>query len=179
MNTEHLYIENRNKTRVLVISKYAEITELIITSLKFNRKSIDYLLENGKSESNTSDFFLLERINVENAENFHPNIALIASENLTQSLSPLLNSITDGGIVVYNESDEAIRLAVASSEKYFRKIPFQMANITENSIETDFGYVPLPFVNMGAAKFTEGAKLLCQHLGIMEEAFYEGLATLS
>ena len=107
---------------------------------------------------------------------FEPTIALIT--DISSRYSGFLNSITAGGILIYNEEIEGVSDMIQSAEKYFRKIPFQTPVYSmQNStllLSTDLGVLSAS-VEEKYAPLVEASQLLCQQLGIQAEEFYEAL----
>lgn len=171
-NTANLYENNKNKTRVLIISQSAEIAPLIIHCLTQNGNEVDYVSSDGKIQDKGNDFIILEKKEISGSEGFQPNIVLLASEELDASPKALFNNIIGGGILIYSEEDAKLSVTVNECENYFRKIPYRRPEIANDFLKTELGDVPV-MLRQDAMKYIEGAKLLCQHLGLMEEDFYE------
>lgn len=122
---------------------------------------------------------------------YHPNIALISGiawdhinvfktfEDYTEQFKKFVNSITSGGFLVYNEEDEEVVKIVESAENYFKKVPYRTPKyqIRDGKVylETDMGEVPLSIFGRHNLLNMEGARLICQQLGIMDEEFYEAI----
>lgn len=122
---------------------------------------------------------------------YHPNIALMSGiawdhinvfktyEEYVEQFKKFTENITSGGVLVYNEEDEEVVKVVESSENYFKKIPYRTPDyeIREGKVflKTDMGEVPLLIFGRHNLLNMEGAKLICQQLGIMEEDFYEAM----
>lgn len=124
---------------------------------------------------------------------YHPNIALISGiawdhinvfktfEDYTEQFKKFTESIISGGVLVYNEEDEEVVKVVENTEKYLRKIPYKTPQYQIKNdkvyVKTDIGEVPLSIFGRHNLLNMEGAKLICQQLGIMEEEFYEAIMT--
>lgn len=173
-NPTLLFDQNKEKTRVLISGNASGIADIIMKTLKFCDKEVDYILADSTSETNGNDFLLLEHKNASEAGNFHPNIVFVASENSNEDFSNLLKNIVGGGVLVYNENDENLVNAVASTENYFRKLPYTKPETKGNYIKTEIGDIPVN-LNSEIINHIDGARLLCQQFGIMEEEFYESL----
>ena len=80
---------------------------------------------------------------------------------------------------MYNEEDEEVVKIVENSQKYFRKLPYKTPeySIREGKVylKTSMGEIPLSVFGKHNLLNMEGAKLICQQLGIMEEEFYEAI----
>lgn len=122
---------------------------------------------------------------------YFPNIALLSGiawdhinvfktyEEYVEQFKKFIENITSGGVLVYNEEDEEVVKVVESSENYFKKLPYKTPEyeIKEGKVfvKTDIGEVPLSIFGRHNLLNMEGAKLICQQLGIMEEEFYEAI----
>lgn len=174
MDFNQHYQNHQDKTRVLIINDNDELTNIILSTSQINGKEIDFLLNNGENNRNNSDFFILETKEISGAENFNPNIVGIFSANFQVDASHLLKNIKGGGILIYNESDTSLITEIEQCENYFRKIPYQLTDSNKKSINTEIGEIPLN-LNANTIEHIEGVKLLCQHLGFLEEDFYEAI----
>lgn len=120
-----------------------------------------------------------------------PNIALISGiawdhinvfktfDDYVEQFRKFVASITPGGVLVYNEEDSEVVKVVENAENYFRKLPYktpdyEIVNGIVN-LKTDFGGIPLSVFGKHNLLNMEGARLICQQLGIMEEDFYEAI----
>lgn len=122
---------------------------------------------------------------------YHPNIALMSGiawdhinvfktfEDYVEQFKKFTENITSGGVLVYNEEDLEVVKVVENSENFFKKLPYKTPEyeIRENKVyvKTDIGEVPLSIFGKHNLLNMEGAKLICQQLGIMEEEFYEAI----
>ena len=124
---------------------------------------------------------------------YQPNIALISGiawdhvnvfptfENYIHQLELFTDSIIKGGSVIYNSEDENVVNVVENSENTIRKIAYKTP---EYSIENGITYLntfegPIPLEIFGKHNLSnlEGARLICNQLGIMDEDFYEAIQT--
>ena len=124
---------------------------------------------------------------------YQPNIALLSGiawdhinvfptfENYVEQFRIFINKITDGGMLVYNEEDPVLNEIVTNSDKVIKKYPYRTPDFEiKNGItylETPFGDVPLEIFGKHNLQNLEGAKWICQLIGIQEEAFYEAIAS--
>lgn len=124
---------------------------------------------------------------------YQPNIALISGiawdhinvfktfEDYQHQFHLFIESIVSGGVLVYNEEDKNVTHLVDQSSNYYRKIPYQTPKYKIVSgqvyLETDWGEVPLSIFGAHNLLNLEGAKQICQQLGVMEEEFYEAIMT--
>jgi len=122
---------------------------------------------------------------------YRPNIALISGiawdhvnvfptfENYTHQFELFVESITGGGAVIYNSEDENVVKVVESSEKPLKKFAYKTPEFTiENGVtflQTEEGPVPLEIFGKHNLSNLEGARLICNQLGIMDDDFYEAI----
>lgn len=205
---EFLYEQSKNKTRVVIAGSHGKttITSMVLHVMNFHQKDVDYMV-GAQLEgfdcmvkiSEESDFMILEGDEYLSSPedrkpkflHYHPNIALISGiawdhinvfktfDDYTEQFKKFVESITSGGILVYNEEDGEVVNIVENTENYFKKIPYKTPKyeIREGRVflKTDLGEVPLFVFGKHNLLNLEGAKLICQQLGIMEEEFYEAI----
>lgn len=122
---------------------------------------------------------------------YQPNIALLSGiswdhinvfptfESYLETFRKFVASITPGGILVYNSEDENVVQLVESAENYFRKISYQTPdfNIQNETtyLRTEIGNIPLLIFGEHNLQNIEGARHICQQLGILEEEFYDAI----
>ncbi|HIC8643300.1 UDP-N-acetylmuramate--L-alanine ligase [Elizabethkingia meningoseptica] len=122
---------------------------------------------------------------------YQPNIALISGiawdhinvfktfDDYIDQFRKFLATITPGGSLVYNEEDEEVVKVVEGAENYFRKMPYRTPEyqITDGVVNliTSVGHIPLSVFGQHNLLNMEGARLICQQLGIMEEEFYDAI----
>lgn len=190
-NTEKTIFEaTKNKTRVVISGdqKRSESTSVILHVLNFYGVQTDFIIgENYEkaSLSSENDFVIIEAKSSENLENTNANIALITDilddKNL-ENYKNFIHKITPGGVLVYNQEHKNLTDLAENSENYFRKFPYQKpAYITKNDtffLETELGNIPFKTSDIETIHHIEGARYICQQLGILEENFYEALLTL-
>lgn len=205
---EFLYQQSKEKTRVVIAGSHGKttITSMILHVLNFHNKEIDYMV-GAQLEgfdcmvkiTEDTDFMILEGDEyLSSAEDrqpkflhYHPNIALISGiawdhinvfktfDDYLEQFRKFTESITSGGVLVYNEEDEEVVKIVENSQKYFRKLPYKTPeySIREGKVylKTSMGEIPLSVFGKHNLLNMEGAKFICQQLGIMEEEFYEAI----
>ena len=205
---EFLYQQSKEKTRVVIAGSHGKttITSMILHVLNFHNKEIDYMV-GAQLEgfdcmvkiTKDTDFMILEGDEyLSSADDrqpkflhYHPNIALISGiawdhinvfktfDDYLEQFRKFTESITSGGVLVYNEEDEEVVKIVENSQKYFRKLPYKTPeySIREGKVylKTSMGEIPLSVFGKHNLLNMEGAKLICQQLGIMEEEFYEAI----
>lgn len=124
---------------------------------------------------------------------YKPNIALLSGiawdhinvfptfENYVKQFSIFTDSLINGGIMVYNEEDKILKNIVESSENPIKKYPYTTPKykIIEGVtyIETLEGALPLEIFGVHNLQNMEGARWICQHMGVGEDAFFEAIAS--
>lgn len=122
---------------------------------------------------------------------YQPNIALMSGiawdhinvfktfDDYIEQFRKFVASITAGGVLVYNEEDAEVVKVVENAENYFRKIPYKTPEYEINNgkvyLKTEMGDVPLSVFGAHNLLNLEGARHICQQLGIMDEDFYEAI----
>jgi UDP-N-acetylmuramate: L-alanyl-gamma-D-glutamyl-meso-diaminopimelate ligase len=207
---EFLYEQSKNKTRVVIGGSHGKttITSMILHVMHFHNIQVDYMVGAQLEGFDTmvhltheNDFIVLEGDEylsspIDRRPKFHlyqPNIALISGiawdhinvfptfENYVEQFEIFVNQITKGGILVYNEEDEAVKKVAEDTQNTIRRLPYQTPSYTvENGttlLDTPEG--PMPIEVFGAHNLNNlaGAKWICQNMGVDEADFYEAIAT--
>ena len=126
---------------------------------------------------------------------YKPNIALLSGiawdhinvfptfEIYIEQFRIFTDSLVNGGIMVYNENDVTVKEVIENSENAIKKYPYVTPNhIIENGItyiDTPDGDMPLEIFGDHNLQNLAGAKWICQHMGIDEDDFYEGIASFT
>lgn len=124
---------------------------------------------------------------------YRPNIALLAGMDPGPGTVPFgegggqdryrqfVEGIVKGGSITYNAEDANLRALVKDSENPIRKFPY---NIPAHKIqgdtlllETPEGELPLQGFDGRDLLHMEGAKWICQQLGVDQAEFYEAMTT--
>ncbi len=124
---------------------------------------------------------------------YKPNIALLSGiawdhvnvfptyENYVEQFELFLNEITNGGAIVYNEEDAEVKRIVEESSSPIKKYPYRTPNYkVENGttlLETSEGFMPIEIFGEHNLNNLEGARWICQLMGIDADDFYEAIAT--
>jgi len=170
--------DSKNKTRVVLFGMHSKMVQLIQYVLEYHFKTVDWV-SNSETKIQDNDFIVLEATDLEAATVFAPTIAFLGSQTITDHYSPFLESLTQGGILVYPEFIDSLDRSVLQSIVYFRKLGYKKPELEKagNStlFKTDFGDFPISVENRETLDDIEGVKLFCQQLGIMEDDFYEAL----
>ena len=209
---EYLYHHSRNKTRVVIGGSHGKttITSMVMHVMKYHQRKIDYMVGAQLEGFDTmvhlteeNDFIVLEGDEylsspIDRRPKFHlyqPNIALISGiawdhvnvfpdyKDYVKQFEIFVNSIVNGGILVYNEEDEEVKKLVEQTTNTVRKHPYGTPKYkVDNEItllETPEGDMPISIFGKHNLQNLAGAKWLCQHMGIDEDDFYEAIASFS
>ena len=207
---EFLYEQSKDKTRVVIGGSHGKttITSMILHVLNYHQVNVDYMVgaqlegfETMVHLTDKNEFMVLEGDEylsspIDMRPKFHlykPNIALISGiawdhinvfptfENYIEQFSIFTNSLTNGGIMVYNCEDSIVKSVVEKSENPIKKYPYTTPNYSIRNgityINTLDGELPLEIFGKHNLQNMAGAKLICQHMGIGEEEFYEAIVT--
>ena len=207
---EFLYEQSKFKTRVVIGGSHGKttITSMILHVLHYHDIEVDYMvgaqLEGFDTMVHLTDkneFMILEGDEylsspIDRRPKFHlykPNIALISGiawdhinvfptfENYVEQFKLFVDSVINGGIMVYNEEDVEVKQIIEESEAPIKKYAYQTPNYTiENGttfLDTSDGKLPLEFFGAHNLQNMAGAKWICQHIGVDEEDFYEAIAS--
>lgn len=205
---EFLYEQAADKTRVVIGGSHGKttITSMILHVLKACEIQEDYMVGaqlDGYDVmvrlSDEADFMILEgdeylSSTLDKRPKFHlyqPNIALLSGiawdhinvfptfENYVEQFQIFVDSITNGGVLVYNEEDIEVTKIVMKTQNPIRKIPYKTPSFfIENGIsflETEMGPIPLKVFGKHNLSNLEGARIICNQLGIMDEDFYDAI----
>ncbi len=124
---------------------------------------------------------------------YKPNIALLSGiawdhinvfptyENYLEQFEIFINQITNGGILVYNQEDDDLKTLAENTLNPIRKIPYGTPNYSvQNGItllETPEGDMPIEVFGKHNLNNLNGAKWICQNMGVDEADFYEAIAS--
>jgi UDP-N-acetylmuramate: L-alanyl-gamma-D-glutamyl-meso-diaminopimelate ligase len=207
---EFLYEQSKDKTRVVIGGSHGKttITSMILHVLAYNDRAVDYMVgaqlegfETMVHLTKENEFIVLEGDEylsspIDRRPKFHlykPNIALLSGiawdhinvfptfDGYIEQFRIFTDSLTNGGIMVYNEEDKILKEVVESSEHTIKKYSYSTPLHTiENGItliDTPDGQMPLEIFGDHNLQNLAGAKWICQHMGIDEEDFYEAIAS--
>jgi len=207
---EFLFEQAKNKTRVVIGGSHGKttITSMVLHVLLYHEKEVDFMVgaqlegfETMMHLSDDNDFMVLEGDEylsspIDFRPKFHlykPNIALLSGiawdhinvfptfKNYVEQFELFINSITNGGILVYNQEDEIVKKLVEESTSTIKKYPYSTPDyFIENGItylQTEEGDLPLEVFGKHNLQNLAGAKWICQHMGIDEDDFYEAIAS--
>jgi UDP-N-acetylmuramate: L-alanyl-gamma-D-glutamyl-meso-diaminopimelate ligase len=124
---------------------------------------------------------------------YAPNIALISGiawdhinvfptfENYCLQFSEFIEKMTPGGTLIYNEEDETVRTLVEQSNHPIKKIPYRCAPHSIDQgvtyLETPEGELPIEIFGAHNLSNLEGARWICQLMGVDSEDFYEAIGS--
>ncbi len=207
---EFLYEQSKDKTRVVIGGSHGKttITSMILHVLHYHEREVDYMvgaqLEGFDTMVHLTDdneFIILEGDEylsspIDRRPKFHlykPNIALLSGiawdhinvfttfENYVEQFQIFTDSLTNGGIMVYNQEDVEVQNVVENSTNFIQKYPYKTPKYTiENGVtylETAIGKLPLEIFGKHNLQNLAGAKWICQHVGIDQDDFYEAIAS--
>ena len=126
---------------------------------------------------------------------YKPNIALLSGiawdhinvfptfDNYVEQFRVFLSQITHGGAIVYNQEDTQVKQVVEATQNQIKKYPYQTPEyIVENGdtlLETQDGPMPIEIFGRHNLNNLEGARWICQLMGVQQEDFYEAIATFT
>ena len=207
---EFLYEQSKDKTRVVIGGSHGKttITSMILHVLAYHDREVDYMVgaqlegfETMVHLTTENEFMVLEGDEylsspIDRRPKFHlykPNIALLSGiawdhinvfptfEGYVEQFRIFTDSLTNGGIMVYNEEDATVKEVVESSTHTIKKYPYSTPTYEIEdgitAIDTPDGMMPLEIFGDHNLQNLAGAKWICQHMGIDEEDFYEAIAS--
>jgi UDP-N-acetylmuramate: L-alanyl-gamma-D-glutamyl-meso-diaminopimelate ligase len=207
---EFIALFAQEKTRVVIGGSHGKttISAMILHVLNYYKISVDYMLgaqlegfENSVELSDCNDFILLEGDEylsspIDARPKFHhykPQIALISgiawdhvnvfktAEEYHQQFKIFIDSITAGGVLVYNQEDELLTTMVAASQNTIRKEPYSLPEYTVDAgityLETDEGGVPLQVFGKHNLSNLSGAQWICQLMGVDQDDFFQAISS--
>ncbi len=126
---------------------------------------------------------------------YKPNIALLSGiawdhinvfptyENYVEQFEIFLTEMTNGGTIIYNQEDPEVKRVVENSTATIKKVAYQTPEYTVEDgttlLETPEGPMPIEVFGKHNLNNLEGARWVCQLMGIDAEDFYEAIATFS
>ncbi|WP_457610689.1 UDP-N-acetylmuramate--L-alanine ligase [Lutibacter sp.] len=207
---EFLFEQSKNKTRVVIGGSHGKttITAMILHVLNYCGKQVDFMVGAQLEGFNTmvhltneNEFMLLEGDEyltspIDLRPKFHlykPNIALLSGiawdhinvfptfENYVQQFSEFIKTITNGGILVYNEEDEVLKKIVEQANNQIKLYPYKTPNYCIDKgityMQTSLGNMPLEIFGKHNLQNIAGAQWVCLHMGIGEDDFYEAISS--
>ena len=151
--------------------------------------------------TNDNDFMVIEGDEylsspIDRRPKFHlykPNIALLSGiawdhinvfptyENYVEQFEIFLNEITNGGAIIYNEEDTEVKRVVEAATNPIKKYPYHTPEYSVEAgttfLETPEGPMPIEIFGKHNLNNLEGARWVCQLMGVDAEDFYQAIAT--
>ena len=207
---EFLYEQSKEKTRVVIGGSHGKttITSMILHVLNYHDREVDYMVgaqlegfETMVHLTQENEFIVLEGDEylsspIDMRPKFHlykPNIALISGiawdhinvfptfDNYVEQFRIFTNSLTNGGIMVYNEQDPTVKEVIENSEHPIKKYPYSTPeHFIDNGItyiDTPDGQMPLEIFGDHNLQNLAGAQWICQHMGVDEDDFFEAISS--
>lgn len=207
---EFLYEQSKNKTRVVIGGSHGKttITSMVLHVLHYHDKKVDYMVGAQLEGFDTmvhlteeNDFIVLEGDEylsspIDRRPKFHlyrPNIALISGiawdhinvfttfDNYIDQFRVFIDSIVNGGALVYNEEDAEVKKLADLAENPMRKFPYSTPQYRvengETLLDTPEGEMPIEVFGAHNLNNLAGAKWICQNIGVDEDDFYEAIAS--
>ena len=126
---------------------------------------------------------------------YKPNIALLSGiawdhinvfptfDNYVEQFRVFLSQITHGGAIVYNQEDIEVKQVVETTQNQIKKYPYKTPKFSvENGdtlLDTQDGPMPIEVFGKHNLNNLEGARWICQLMGVQQEDFYEAIATFT
>ncbi len=209
---EFLYEQSKDKTRVVIGGSHGKttITSMILHVLHYHDKEVDYMVGAQLEGFDTmvhlteeNDFIVLEGDEylsspIDRRPKFHlykPNIALVSGiawdhinvfptfDNYLEQFRIFMDSIINGGALVYNEEDNEVKELAEQLENPIRKFPYMTPEYRvedgQTLLDTPEGEMPIEVFGKHNLNNLAGAKWICQYMGIDEDDFYEAIASFS
>ena len=207
---ELIFEFSKSKTRITIGGSHGKTTvsSMILHVLDFYDIKVDYLLgaqiegfENMVHITDDNEFILIEGDEylsspIDNSPKFHKynsNIAVITGiawdhinvfpsfENYISQFEKFIETITDGGVLVFNELDELVLDIVNKSEKTIRKIGYGKPNFEivdgVTYVKTSEGDVPLKVFGDHNLSNLSAAKQICALMGVFDDEFFAAIAS--
>jgi len=124
---------------------------------------------------------------------YKPNIALLSGiawdhinvfptyKNYVKQFEVFLSEITNGGAIIYNLEDPEVKEVVEASLNTIKKYPYGTPVYEvvdgETLLETPEGPMPIEVFGRHNLNNLEGARWICQLMGIDQDDFYEAIST--
>lgn len=205
---EFLYEQSKNKTRVVIAGSHGKttITSMVLHVLKYHQVDVDYMVgaqlegfDTMVKLTDTNEFMILEGDEYLSSPIdlrskfllYQPNIALLSGiawdhinvfptfESYKQPFLSFVNTISQGGALIYNEEDKEVVEVAEQSSNYLKKFPYHTPNYVIKDekvyLQTSEGELQLSLFGRHNLLNLEGARLVCNQIGIQNEAFYEAI----
>jgi UDP-N-acetylmuramate: L-alanyl-gamma-D-glutamyl-meso-diaminopimelate ligase len=151
--------------------------------------------------TNENDFIVLEGDEylsspIDRRPKFHlykPNIALLSGiawdhinvfptyENYVEQFDIFLNQMINGGAIIYNEEDPEVKRVVEESTSQIKRYPYRTPEYSvekgQTLLDTPEGHMPIEVFGKHNLNNLEGARWICQLMGVDADDFYEAIST--
>lgn len=207
---ELLYQLTASKTRVVIAGSHGKttITAMVLHVMHALDRPVDFMVgapvpgfSNTVHLTTTHDFVVLEGDEylsspVDRRSKFlwyQPQIALISGiawdhinvfptqEAYEAPFKAFIESLTPGGVLVYNEEDQKVEQLALNSTHVIRKQGYAKPKTQVREgityLETEEGGVPLEVFGDHNLSNLAGAQAVCQFMGVEPMAFYEAIAS--
>ena len=205
---EYLYEQSKDKTRVVIGGSHGKttITSMVLHCLHYHGIDVDYMV-GAQLEgfdvmvklTDENEFMIMEGDEylssaLDRRSKFllyQPNIALISGiawdhinvfptfESYKEQFSKFIESIVNGGALIYNQTDAEVVDVVENAERALKKFPYQIPEATIQDgityLETEDGPIPLEVFGNHNLMNLEGARAICKQLGMMDDDFNEAI----
>lgn len=201
---------SQHQTRVVIGGSHGKttITAMVLHVLKQYDIQVDYLVGAAVQDykytvelSGTTDFIILEGdeylsspIDLRSKFLWYtPQIALLSGmawdhvnvfpteDAYRDTFDAFIHSITPGGVLVYQESDQELVEMVEAHPNTIRKEPYGQAQTQQlqgqTFLQTDEGPVPLQVFGAHNMQNLEGARWICQLMGVDMEDFHVAISS--
>ena len=124
---------------------------------------------------------------------YKPNIALISGiawdhinvfptyDNYMEQFSIFVDQVTSGGAMIYNVEDSEVKRVVEQSVNPIKKYPYKTPVYTVEAgttlLDTPEGPMPVEIFGKHNLNNLEGARWICQLMGVDADDFYEAIAS--
>ena len=205
---EYLYEQSKDKTRVVIGGSHGKttITSMVLHCLHYHGIDVDYMVgaqlegfdvmvkltEDNEFMIMEGDEYLSSALDRRSKFLlYQPNIALISGiawdhinvfptfNSYKEQFSKFIDSIVNGGALIYNETDTEVVNVVENTERALKKFSYNIpAHSIDNGItylETEEGPIPLEVFGDHNLMNLEGARAICKQLGMMDDDFNEAI----
>jgi UDP-N-acetylmuramate: L-alanyl-gamma-D-glutamyl-meso-diaminopimelate ligase len=205
---EFLYEQSKSKTRVVIAGSHGKttITSMVLHVLNYHHVDVDYMVgaqlegfDTMVKLTDLNEFIILEGDEYLSSPIdlrskfllYRPNIALISGiswdhinvfptfESYKQQFISFVSSISQGGVLIYNEEDKEVVKVVEQSNNYIKKFPYYTPGYTIRDekvyLQTSEGELQLSLFGRHNLLNLEGARMVCNQIGIQNEEFYEAI----
>jgi len=207
---EFIFNQSKDKIRIVIGGSHGKtsITSLVLHVLRVQNIEADYMVgaqldgfEVMVKLTDTSKYIVLEGDEylssaLDLRPKFHlykPHIALISGiawdhinvfptfENYVSQFEKFIETITDGGVLVFNELDELVLDIVNKSEKTIRKIGYGKPDFEivggVTYLKTSEGNIPLKVFGDHNLSNLSAAKQICALMGVFDDEFFAAIAS--